>query len=213
MVIMIDLETLSIKQGGIILSIGAVVMDKTGEFVDEYFATMPLKESLERFKLDSDTFCWWLDEERLGTFKELLFKCQIQKTSITHILQGFAEFCKSYEGGDEGHTTFWGNSAAFDLGLLGAYYELSCLKIPWKFYHERCFRTEKARWKDLEPPRAGTHHDALDDARHQANWLYEINTHIERLIANYELAQNYKQSEGMKPNEGINTTNENIFKD
>lgn len=39
---------------------------------------------------------------------------------------------------------------------------------PWRYSNERCYRTLKSMAPHIEIQRTGTHHNAVDDARAQA---------------------------------------------
>jgi len=69
----------------------------------------------------------------------------------------------------------WANGASFDFPILAEAYRLSGTARPWHFRNERDYRTLKALWPDVpQPQRSGTHHNALDDAIHQATHLQMI---------------------------------------
>ena len=171
---MIDLETLGTKQGYVIMSIGIAIMNNAGEIVDEYYSTFNFQENVNTFKVDFNTVMWWLDDERISTFKSLMKSCSDKEQKIIDTLKCVGQFIHKYKSSDEGWTKWWGNSASFDLGLLSYYYDHYNLHKPWDFWYERCFRTEKDGFKDLEPKREGTFHNALDDAKHQCRWLHAI---------------------------------------
>jgi len=63
----------------------------------------------------------------------------------------------------------WGNGADFDNMMLASLYDACRLAVPWKYYSNRCYRTLKSfsRPSDMVT-REGIHHNALDDAVHQA---------------------------------------------
>lgn len=74
----------------------------------------------------------------------------------------------------------YGNGASFDLSILKAAYDAVGLKAPWKFWDERCYRTIKNDYSQIEPDeRAGTHHNALDDAKFQALHAIKIRKTLE----------------------------------
>jgi len=52
--------------------------------------------------------------------------------------------------------------------------------IPWKFYNGRCFRTYKnlPGAKEIKVPFAGTKHNALFDAVHQAQTAQAIHAKL-----------------------------------
>jgi inhibitor of KinA sporulation pathway (predicted exonuclease) len=48
------------------------------------------------------------------------------------------------------------------------------IKPYYKFWNERCYRTVKNQYPDVKLTRTGTYHNALDDARTQAEHLVQI---------------------------------------
>ena len=69
----------------------------------------------------------------------------------------------------------WGNGASFDNVILSESYYRAAILRPWPFWKDRCYRTIKTIYPDVELVRSGTHHNALDDARTQAEHLIAIN--------------------------------------
>ncbi len=65
-------------------------------------------------------------------------------------------------------TLIWGNGAAFDNTLLIEACERCGVQPAWKFHRDRCYRTLKTLFPDVELIRSGTFHHALDDAKSQA---------------------------------------------
>ena len=56
-------------------------------------------------------------------------------------------------------------------------------KAPWTFWQERDLRTLKGLSPDLRIERSGTHHNALDDALHQARLVQHILTSRNEAVA------------------------------
>jgi hypothetical protein len=75
--------------------------------------------------------------------------------------------------------TIWGNSAAFDCGLLKDAYKACGKEVPWAFYRECCYRTAKNMVPTLALSWLGVHHNALDDAISQAYHLQKIYKHLQ----------------------------------
>jgi inhibitor of KinA sporulation pathway (predicted exonuclease) len=67
--------------------------------------------------------------------------------------------------------SIWGNGANFDNPLLACAYEAVDVKPYYKFWNERCYRTVKNQYPDIKLERTGTYHNALDDARSQAEQI------------------------------------------
>ena len=87
------------------------------------------------------------------------------------------------------HVYMWGNGAGFDNVLLANAYQRMNIPQPWDHWNDRCFRTMKSlvgrtpdgetgistlRAASLKPAYEGNQHNALIDARQQANWLMNI---------------------------------------
>ncbi len=68
----------------------------------------------------------------------------------------------------------WGCGSDFDNVVLANAYTMCGLKAPWNFWNNRCYRTIKARYPEVEFERVGVYHRAVDDARSQALHLMKI---------------------------------------
>ncbi len=68
----------------------------------------------------------------------------------------------------------WGNGADFDNAILCLCYQAAGVPMPWDFWNNRCFRTLKNLAPHLKIERGGTYHNALDDARTQAQHALRI---------------------------------------
>jgi len=77
-------------------------------------------------------------------------------------------------------TQLWGNGANFDNVLLRDAYRRSGLRPFWNFWNDRDVRTivELGRQLGFDPKRdmpfIGKHHNAIDDAIHQAKYVSAI---------------------------------------
>lgn len=65
----------------------------------------------------------------------------------------------------------WGNGAAFDNAILANAYRAAGIKQPWELWNDRCYRTICAYYPGCPRNQPGTPHNALDDARSQAEHL------------------------------------------
>jgi exodeoxyribonuclease VIII len=68
----------------------------------------------------------------------------------------------------------WGNGSDFDNAILAACYAAVGQPLPWDFWHNRCYRTLKALRPELKLQRQGTYHNALDDAKTQAQHAIQL---------------------------------------
>ena len=173
--IMIDLETLGTGSDAHILSIGACTMDHELTFHE---VVGPQKR-----KIDVDTVRWWMDQSKDAQF--VIKQAAMSRMSLTSALAGLDDFIRT--AGER--VCIWSHGAGFDIAILENAYRQAGMITPWMFWNVRDTRTliDVAKWKageKLEPTRKGTHHNALDDAKHQASWMMNIMAHL----SNYEEA-------------------------
>ena len=174
--VMLDLETLGTKPGSVILSIGAVEFNKDGLY-REFYEEIKVSSS-EGYGLakDKSTLEWW--EKQSPAARVTFDRCHtMEPRSLPDVLLSFTIWLAGCEGGVD-KLKLWGNGSDFDNVLLDAAYRAANLAYPVKYWNHRCFRSLKGLpmvpGKALEPKRAGTHHNALDDAKHQALWAVAI---------------------------------------
>ena len=173
--IMLDLETLGTKPGSVILSIGAVLFDpKTGELGETFYSVISIKDSLSHnLHVEPSTQAWW--DKQSDEAKTVLTEAQApEATPLAVVLNNFKHWVQDHTI-EKQNRLIWGNGASFDVPLLEAAYEAVGLTPPWNYWGSMCFRTMKNLYRDVvPPPREGTHHNALDDAKHQAQHLILI---------------------------------------
>lgn len=167
--IMVDLETMGTQHNAAIVSIGAVVFDKDKGLGEEFYTAVAL-QSCARYGLTvtPNTIMWWLkqgQEARDAITADTA-------VDIKAALEAFTEFARRQ--GEEG-AVIWGNGATFDNVILRSAYEQTQLPAPWKFWNDRCYRTLKGLYPEVKlPDRGGVHHNALDDAKYQAECAIKI---------------------------------------
>ena len=165
--IMIDLETMGTRPDAPIIAIGAVAFDAEG-IGREFYENVDLGSAVNSgAKIDANTVMWWMqqsDEARAALVgKE-------EQYSITGALVEFSKWmCLDDISG------VWGNGATFDNVILRESYLRAAVMCPWPFWKDKCYRTVKGAYPDVTLERTGTHHNALDDARTQAEHLVAIN--------------------------------------
>lgn len=162
--VMIDLETMGTQSNAPIISIGAVEFDRTG-IISEFYSVIDLKSAVDGGAvMDPRTVIWWMEQS-----DEARAALTGSGEPIERVLDRFAVWMARFEA--EG---VWGNGAAFDNVILAEAYKRLDMEQPWPFWRDRCYRTLKSMYPDVTIMRAGTHHNALDDAKTQANHLIEI---------------------------------------
>jgi exodeoxyribonuclease VIII len=168
--VMIDLETWGTNNKAIIISLGAVKFDPMTDedlTVDNFYCAIDPKSSQDYgLKVDANTIMWWIDPKNDEARAKWLGEVKVDLAST---LEGFQD----WYGGESLPT--WGNGATFDNVLLRNAYDCVGLECPWKFWHDRCFRTLKNLTK-LEDalPTFGVAHHALTDALNQAQHLRAV---------------------------------------
>jgi hypothetical protein len=163
--IMLDLETLGTSPGSAILSIGAVKFGRK-HVLSDFYQRVDLRSCLDfGMKINPDTLFWWLQQSES-------VRQEITQEGI-FLASALEEFDRWIHQGEAEGTEFeiWGNGAAFDNVLLSTAYELFQHPRPWKYANDRCYRTVKNLYPEVEMVRYGDHHNALDDARSQAMHL------------------------------------------
>lgn len=165
--VMVDLETMGNGNRAAIIAIGAVEFNNYGCTGKEFYAQINLESSVfSGLEMDASTVLWWLqqsDEARSA------FIGNQQAGELHGVLLDFAEWICQFP-----QVKLWGNGAAFDNTILSAAYRTCGIDQPWKFWNDRCYRTIKALHSSITLKRIGTHHNALDDAKYQADHLVKI---------------------------------------
>ena len=171
--VMVDIETLGLDPGAVIVSIGAARFG-AGELGETFYRSVSLESCQEHgLKIDAGTLEWWLGQDETA---------QLQLTggdALDEVLRAFADW---YGDADE----IWANSPSFDCELLSTAFDRVGIEVPWDFWAERDFRTLKELPCAVETEHDGTEHDALDDAKHQA---YVAAATLKQLAADAEVVQ------------------------
>lgn len=172
--IMIDLETMGLEPNAAIISIGVVHFTKDA-LLSEFYTAVSLKSCMDLgLTTTQSTVDWWMKqsvEARMAWQTE-------DAPDLMKALTQFTLWLRSI--GSEKEICPWGNGADFDLVLMGSAHRALQVDPPWKYYNHHCFRTMKNMFRVAETPRLGTHHNALDDAKHQA-------VHLQRILSTYRL--------------------------
>lgn len=166
--IMVDLETLDNTHTSVILAIGAVRFDLDALTVDNtgFYENVSAKDC-QRYGLTigADTVRWWMqqsDEARTALIPA--------GRALPEALNLFRNFCL--------WTTdlpvIWGNGSTFDNMILRHAFVRTGIEYPTPYYKDLCYRTMKTMVSWGKKPERGTKHNALEDAKYQANHLIEI---------------------------------------
>ncbi len=163
--IMLDLETLGMKPGAVIFSIGAVKFGG-GKITDEFYSRVDIASCVSMgMKIEPDTLLWWMNQSEEA-------RAELTNPDREWLATALVRFHAWAGIGIQ----IWGNGAAFDNVLFSAAYDHAGLAIPaWAHRQSMCYRTVR----DLNPQlpiehMIGVKHNALDDARAQAVHLMQI---------------------------------------
>jgi hypothetical protein len=162
--VMMDIETLGVKPGYVVTSVGVVVSVPEEPDFYQLRMVLPVADQLRLgLKIDADTLAWCLEREE--PTRALRASLAVQK-NLTGLMEELRDWLRVWlvKPGAE----LWANGPDFDLRLLEVLFERTRVEVPWKYYQARCFRTWRTD-KGLEKPANG--HDALDDARRQLDML------------------------------------------
>jgi hypothetical protein len=186
----IDLETTDTGNNSQILSIGAVLLNKSGGPLGPTFYRVIDRASCKGlgFTTSQATMYWWgkQSEDARKVFTD-------PGMELTQALTEFAKFLED----NSNDVKVWGNGSDFDNVILKNAYLVTKEKLPWDYRNNRCYRTY--RNIALVRPRSvtfvGIRHNALDDAIHEAKnlqALYKANTSLLRL-ATYKITRLIKK--------------------
>jgi hypothetical protein len=166
--VMIDIETLGIQPGSIILSLGAVKFSPmTDEPMDQFYVAIDPKNSKDcGLTMDISTVLWWLQDAHSEAWELLVNE---EKVDLASALEGFCQWYGTMS------LPTWGNGAGFDNVLLRFAFDKIGMECPWEFRDDRCYRTLKniATHVPMKVT-GGTRHHGLKDAVAQASHMRRI---------------------------------------
>ncbi len=159
--IMVDLETMGATPGSAIVSLGAVAFDPVaGTLGEEFYRVIDLA-SCQRagLSVDAGTIGWWLQQSEAARAE--LVRPDAER--LADVLGWFAAWWRRQQG-----QFIWGHGANFDEPLLAAAFRAAFVQVPWEYRDARCTRTLFALTGEKPNREQGVHHNALHDARAQA---------------------------------------------
>jgi hypothetical protein len=165
--VMVDLETLGVKPGSVILSLGAVEFDPHGDALGaRVHYHIDMQSSIAAgFKVDPTTFYWWLaqsDQARRGLINGNAFA-----KPLGHVLGQFEDWL-----GDR-VVWAWGD---MDVASIGHAFDALDRKRPWFYRNVRDARSIVLEMVDEQEVRVSPaiEHDALSDAIAQAKTIQNL---------------------------------------
>ena len=176
--IMLDIETLGLKPGAIVVSIGACVFDRTtGEIGGEFYRVIDVADSAAHgLTIEAGTAMWWIkqSDEARAVFFDIV-------EPLADVAQAFSDWVgavrrnlpEPWNGGSGDSPTFWAQGD-MDFNVWGAAMDAVGMSRPWAFWAQRDTRTayDICNFDPKAVERDGTYHNALHDARHQVKCLH-----------------------------------------
>lgn len=176
--IMMDIETTGIRPGCRVLSIGlAVFYTVNGEATIGNTTTIYPSLAEQVGIDDPGTLQWWSTQSPEA--RNVFADNHINGVSVGKAFELFKEFIQNAvdwhkslnDGAEKVNVSIWGNGATFDNSIVQRMFEAKGYPVPWNTFGDRCYRTAFNMLGRPSLTRAGTHHNALDDAIYQAQCL------------------------------------------
>jgi hypothetical protein len=175
----IDIETLGKKYNAPLLAIGAAAFSRvTGKVGPTYYQEVDIDSAIKSGVVDASTVAWWIDQSK-GAKK--LFDTTPEGTQRKmHLASALSNFCTW--GRSLGAPRVWGNGATFDITIIEHALDKGSVGISafWHYGNIRDMRTivdaaqmVSGQWTPANVVREGVHHNAVDDAVHQAKVIIE----------------------------------------
>jgi len=164
--IMLDLETMGNKPTSAIIEIGACIFSSAGGIGDSFSSIVDLQSSMNAgLTVDASTISWWMMQSWDARKR---FKVNKLTPTLREALEAFQRWIPK-------GSIVWGNGSDFDNVILKNAYTMCSMPSPWPERNDRCFRTMKNIFGDVEKPKnSGVEHSAVDDAKFQAEWILKI---------------------------------------
>ena len=163
--VMIDIETMALTERAAIVSIGAVIFDPRANKVTAETFYRELNWRKQGRTIDPNTRQWWTQQTKAA-------RASLRgKGGLVDALEDLAwwlpDDCK-----------VWGNGPTFDIIILENAYRQEGVAVPWKFWNIRDCRTIKDIYESarggFSDASGGVEHNALDDARYQAEYVCKM---------------------------------------
>lgn len=166
---MIDLETLDTRPEAVVLSIGIALFDPNDVAkapVKGYYGVLDKSAQFAAERTTSQsTLDWWATQSPAAR--------TVLSATQKPVIGVLKKVTKGIDWSNIGGV--WGNGASFDNAMLKSLFADFDMELPWAFWLDRDQRTIKAlyeaKYGRISFPREGTHHNALNDAMHQAREL------------------------------------------
>lgn len=164
--VMLDFETLGNGTNKCVCQVAAIYFEnKTGELGKEFKSNIDAASHIAiGGRIDADTVYWWLQQSDSARKSITPYRTDQCNTDIIHVMTNLNEFLKDA-------TRIWSH-ATFDFVTLNETLKQCNIKPSYSYKMGLDLRTlvYLAGVKVDKTPREGTHHDALDDCKHQVKY-------------------------------------------
>lgn len=164
---MLDIESMGVTPGCVIVSIGAVNFDlETGKIGPKFYISVSIESCVGwGLVMEPATVEWWKSQT-----PQAKAKWSTNPIALSVALEAFSIFIQQ-----NGITQVWGNSASFDCSILAACYRAVNKPLPWHYMQEKCYRTVKALFPgNFVKKDESKAHDPVYDCEYQISILCNI---------------------------------------
>ena len=157
---MLDLETYATTMDACVMTIGAVVFDRSGKQFNSFYRRID-GASCDAIGLrrDPKTIDFWSQQSDLSRHE---IETLENRVSIQDAIHDFTQFWKANRC-----DFLWCNGANFDEPILSTIYDKLGMEKPWRFFNVRCVRTLLSL-VNLKTSSTGlVSHHAVEDCRNQ----------------------------------------------
>lgn len=176
--LMLDIETLDTSPKAVVLSVGLVRFNPVSRDIAEAAQiVLDLDEQLELGRvINPNTLRWWVSPDPKAPNKLETFRNQIAPEGAPP--KNLADALSEIHDIAERVHRVWGNGVGFDNTILHSLSNDAIGASVWGYWKDRCFRTF-ARTFDAKAKlrKNAADHDALSDAKLQADWMADIIEH------------------------------------
>lgn len=182
--IVIDIETCGTGYDSIIVSIGAVVFNRSdapGIVIDSFEVKIDIENQPGRV-MDPGTMLWWM-KASMKEARAAAFSTMVPRVRLGLALKQLDDFVKKHDLNE-----CWGCGPDFDMSILNHAYKQHKVSFPFPFWKWSCIRTIESFFygKNTRKPGGanwldGVAHDALDDCKMEASVIqkcYFAVTHV-----------------------------------
>ena len=174
--IMIDIETAATSHDALVLSVGVTEFMPYKEDIfkgtNSTHTNLSLAEQLlAGRRADPKTCKWWAKQSPEAINVAWWGEVRMQVPVLHDMLSRYFP---------TGQEIIWANGIDFDLTILESLLKDFNLSAPWHHKNKRCMRTLREIKGVQKISRAGTHHDALDDAEYQAHQVAAYLKHVNK---------------------------------